>query len=117
MKDKIKKIVSSFLLMLFVSYYGSINLFFHTHVINGITIVHSHFHAETHHDTQNGGHTEHSITLISQISHFDYVDFSCNCELKPVLSCRDVACRVSTAQWVVSLHLQNLSLRAPPVAA
>ena len=115
--NKIKKITALFLLVLFAGYYGGVTLFFHTHIINGVMIVHSHFHAETHHDTQSGGHTEHSITLIAQITHFDYVDFSCDCELKPLQPCRDAACHVSTAQRGISLHLQNLSLRAPPVAA
>jgi hypothetical protein len=117
MKNKIKKIISLFLLTLFVGYYGSVTLFFHTHVINGVTIVHSHIHAEKHHDTQNGGHTQQSITLIAQISHFCYVDFSGECVLKPLQVCKDTACTVPAMQWVASIHLQNLSLRAPPIAA
>jgi len=115
--NKIRKITALFLLVLFVVYYGSINLFYHTHIINGVTIVHSHFHAETHHDTQSGGHTWHSITLIAQISHFDYADFSCRFELKPAQPCRGVVRNIFTTQKVTSLHLKNLSLRAPPVAA
>jgi hypothetical protein len=117
MKDKIKKITSLFLLMLFVGYYGSVTLFFHSHIINGVTIVHSHIHTETHHDTQSGGHTQQSITLIAQISHFDYVDISGNAQLKPLQLCRDTACCVPAVRWVTSIHLHNCSLRAPPVAA
>ena len=114
--DKIKKIISIFLLIVFVGYYGNVTLFSHTHIINGVTIVHSHIHKNSHHDTQSGGHTEHNITLIAQISHIDYVDFSCNCALNSPQLCMDIEHCVPTIEWVTSLHLQNLSLRAPPVA-
>jgi hypothetical protein len=103
--------------MLFVGYFGSATLFFHTHIVNGVTIVHSHIHAEKHHNTQNGGHTERSITLIAQISHFNYIDFSGDCVLKPLQPCRYSAYLVSTQQWASSIHLQNVSLRAPPITA
>jgi len=41
-------------------------LFYHSHVINGATIVHSHFHSKAH--TQTGTHSESELTLISALS-------------------------------------------------
>ena len=114
--NKIKKTVSLCLLTLFAGYYGGVTLFVHTHIINGVTIVHSHFHAETHHDTKSGGHTEQSITLIAQISHFDYVDFECG--NLPNSSDFQLPENIifETTHWVASIYFDNISLRAPPVA-
>jgi len=42
MKNKLRTILSQILLVLFVSYYGSITLFWHSHRLGNITIVHSH---------------------------------------------------------------------------
>ena len=79
-----KRIASSFFVVLFASYYAGTILFDHTHLIEGAVITHSHIHANSHHDTNNGNHTEQSITLIAQFSHFEYIDFSCNCVLEPL---------------------------------
>jgi hypothetical protein len=113
--SKIKKILSLFLAVLFMSYYASTVFFSHIHIISGATITHSHFHDNSHHDTKSGGHTENCITLIAQISHFEYIDFSCNFTLAPQQfqwhknKVIEIPCKT------VSIHLQNLSLRAPPI--
>ena len=112
---KKKKIISYFLVALFVSYYTSVTLFYHSHIINGVTIVHSHLHTASHHNTQNGGHGTYSITLIAQISHFDSIDFSYNCVLQPTQLLLHKNKCTEIAQRVTSIHLQTLSLRAPPV--
>jgi len=112
---RIKKIAASFFVVLFVSYYGSAVLFSHTHIINGVTIVHSHIHTDSHHNTKSGGHTAQSITLIAQISHFDYIDFSCKFVLDAPQHILNKIKFIETSHWVVSIHLQNLSLRAPPI--
>jgi hypothetical protein len=115
MAERTKKIVSLLFVALFMSFYANISLFTHTHVINGATIIHSHFHKETHHDTQSGGHTEHSITLIAQTSHFDCHDFLCNYILKPLPPLQKQIKIAEISHKVTSVHLQNLSLRAPPI--
>ena len=49
-RENVNKLIHLFLLALFLSYYGSITFFSHYHVVNGVTIVHSHFfcgHADT----------------------------------------------------------------------
>ena len=59
----------SILLVLFVSYYANITFFSHAHIINGVTIVHSHFHT----GFDNSQHPQHQhstadIQLIAVIS-------------------------------------------------
>ena len=113
--DKIRKIISLFFVELFASYYAGTTLFSHTHIIRGATIVHSHIHTHSHHDSKSGNHTEQSITLIALSSHFEFADLSCNCVLKPSQSLLHKEKTVETTHWFVSIHLENLTLRAPPV--
>ena len=42
MREKRAKYLRWLLLLLFIGYYGSVSLFMHVHVENGVTIVHSH---------------------------------------------------------------------------
>ena len=112
---KIKRIVSVFFLALFVSYHAGSTLFSHTHTISGATIIHSHFHKDSHHNTKSGNHTAQSITLIAQVSHFDYLDFSCDCVLKPSQFSIQENKFTETTHWIIPIHLENLSLRAPPI--
>jgi len=42
MKERVKQILTHVLLLLFISYYGSITLFWHSHHLGNTTIVHSH---------------------------------------------------------------------------
>ena len=112
---KTKKLLSYFFIALFTSYYGSTAFFSHLHIISGATIYHSHIHANSHHDTKSGNHTEKCITLIAQISQFQYIDFSCNCILKPLQFPIQDHKFVATTHWIPSIHLENTTLRAPPV--
>ena len=104
-----------FFIILFVSYYASTTLFFHTHIISGATITHSHLHTNTHHNTESGGHTEYCITLIAQFSHFDYTDFSCNCDLNASQYLLHESKFAETTHWVAAIYFHNLLLRAPPI--
>ena len=112
--DKIKKIISLFFVALYISFHVSTTLFSHTHTISGATIIHSHLHTDSHHNTNSGGHTEQSITLISQISHFEYIDFSFICVPIPAQFPIYENKFIETAHRITSTHLKNLSLRAPP---
>jgi len=114
-KLKIKKIISFLFVALFMSFYASTTFFSHTHIISGATITHSHAHANSHHDTKTGGHTEHCITLIAQVSHFEYIDFLCCSVPTPLQFPLHKNTFVETTHWVASIHFQNLSLRAPPM--
>lgn len=66
-----KKIMRYFLLILFLGYYGSITLFTHTHIINGVTIIHSHpFNSGTEKNPIKHQHTANGFILIQFLSHF-----------------------------------------------
>ena len=69
-KYHFKQIISTVLLILFVLYYADITLFQHTHIINGVTIVHSHFHNRNHEKTPTGGHTATEVTFFADSSLF-----------------------------------------------
>jgi hypothetical protein len=88
--------------------------FSHTHVISGATIIHSHIHAASHHNTTNGNHTEQSITLIAQYSHIEYIDYVNPNVPIPYQSPLHEHKFTHTFHWVASVYLPNHALRAPP---
>lgn len=111
----IRSVFAGFFMLLFAVFYVNATMFWHCHIINGVTIVHSHIHTASHHNTSNGAHSESSLTLIDAINTlecledvggqlFDFTAYRTLCAvlLLPTL--------VVTA--VVSLRL--FSLRAPP---
>ena len=67
-KAYIRELMAMAMLLLFVAYYGNATLFYHTHIINGVVIVHSHMHNNHHHDSSDGEHSASQITLISALS-------------------------------------------------
>ena len=56
---------SSFLLMLFSCYLCGISLFSHTHIVNGSSVVHSHFGGNSEHQ-----HSESQYAVIDILSNF-----------------------------------------------
>jgi hypothetical protein len=68
MSDKSKQFISRLLIVIFAFYYVNICFFYHSHIINGVTIVHSHVHNKDH--TQTGSHSSSELTLISALSAF-----------------------------------------------
>ncbi|MDR0573943.1 MAG: hypothetical protein LBG96_07955 [Tannerella sp.] len=68
MPKRTKQITGCLLLLIFAAYYVNVMFFAHSHIIKGVTIVHSHFHNEAH--TQTGTHSTSEITLISALSVF-----------------------------------------------
>jgi hypothetical protein len=71
LNNKLNKSVSYFLLILFLAYYGSITLFNHTHIVNGVTIAHSHpFSSENGETPVKHHHTANEYILIQSISNF-----------------------------------------------
>lgn len=64
LKQLLHKIARYFLPVLFISYIGCISLFTHSHVVNGVTIVHSHpYKPGTEHE-----HTTAEFQLIHMLS-------------------------------------------------
>jgi hypothetical protein len=112
MHQKIKRLTGIILLTIFVCYYANICFFYHGHIVNGVTIVHSHFHDRAH--TQTNSHTASELTLISILSLFQ----SCPPALLFVGLCMLLAAG-SLRQHrgepeVVSRPVPYCSLRAPP---
>ena len=64
----IARIAAMVLLLLFATYYVQVNFFVHSHIVNGVTVVHSHMHRSTHHDTDTGGHSETELTIIASLN-------------------------------------------------
>jgi hypothetical protein len=68
MPKKTRQIVGAILVAIFALYYANISLFYHSHIINGVTVIHSHFHGKAH--EQTGTHSQSELTLISSLSSF-----------------------------------------------
>jgi len=113
-KYRFRQTIASALLVLFAVYYTDITFFEHTHIINGITIVHSHFYNSDHTQTPSGGHTTTEITFFAVNSLFQ--------TFQDVLSPVDMTLfLVLCSVFFISIHtnysqgFQHFSLlRAPP---
>lgn len=103
------------MLLLFVGYYVDVNFFVHAHIINGVTIVHSHVHNQHHHDSEEGGHTISEITLIASLTNqFLATDLYPQPDLTPFfILFQSIGAEQQSPR--MALHLLSLSLRAPPV--
>ena len=65
MKDSVhstKRLIASFLLILFMGYVSSVSLFQHGHIVNGQLIAHSHPYSDT---SETGQHTHTSCEFIT----------------------------------------------------
>lgn len=57
--------------MLFIAYMGGISFFTHSHIVNGVTIVHSHpFKTDSGHE-----HTTAEFELMAHLNHIDLTAF------------------------------------------
>lgn len=60
-----------FLLVLFLGYFGSVTLFVHTHMVNGVQITHSHPYNPFTSDALPGHqHSANELMVIDALSHF-----------------------------------------------
>lgn len=65
------KTLSILLLILFLGYYGSITFFTHVHIIDGVTIVHSHpYHSLNGNNQPINKHTNKELQVIQFLSDF-----------------------------------------------
>lgn len=114
-KDKIfRAIVGAFLFALFVCYAGSVSLFTHTHLINGVTIVHSHPYPKGH-TSDPAAHSESEIQLISVIG--TYLSVAENPFVEVPSDILSLVARVKPAirtSFCSAKIERRLSLRAPP---
>ncbi len=64
-----QRLAASVMLLIIALYYINVSLFPHVHIVDGVTIVHSHFCSESH-SNSGDGHTESELTLINIISQY-----------------------------------------------
>lgn len=73
MKIKARDFSKYFLAILFIVYYVSITLFYHSHIINGVTVSHSHFywtHTDSNGKPVNHSHSQDEYIFIKIITQF-----------------------------------------------
>jgi hypothetical protein len=106
-----------FLLILFLGYFGSITLFTHTHIVNGVAIIHSHPYNPFSKDKPvNHQHSENGFILIHFLSHFlttvSFLAFSIEV-YKAVL--RKYTLQKNNESFYNLTFLCSNGLRAPPL--
>ncbi|MFI3258612.1 MAG: hypothetical protein R3Y16_00785 [Rikenellaceae bacterium] len=103
------------LLLIFVANYANITLFGHYHVVDGVTIVHSHFHTADHTNNEdNGGHSSNELTLIKILSNFVAVAQSSQIEIDRSVSDLHVLFSVKSEPAIAGELYSLPLLRAPP---
>lgn len=109
------------LLILFTGYYITITFYSHAHIINGVTIVHSHFYLNGDVDSSaanpvNHQHSAAELTLISIISTFQIAAITIIflvLVLFSKISRKKYYVRNKTLHWF-DCWIKNPSLRGPP---
>lgn len=110
--EKLRNILKWFLPLLFIAYLGGITLFTHSHVVNGVIIVHSHPFKGAHE------HTEAQVETIFFLSSFVASSLPAVLFAAPaflVLLCVLVVPAVERIKYVKARG--SISLRAPPERA
>ncbi len=74
LNERIKSVLKIALPVLFIYYAASVSLFVHTHVVNGVTIVHSHPYSKNSDGNPAHAHSGTQIELIHQLSTFFAAD-------------------------------------------
>ncbi len=115
-KEWIGRSVTLLLLILFLGYYGGITLFPHSHIVNGITIVHSHPYKQGNKSNSSGlPHTGKELLLIQTLSEFVSTVAALYIAafiLKPLML--DPFVRFTMAGYAEPGGNGNNTLRAPP---
>lgn len=116
MRDKCAKYMKFVLPVLFMLYMGGIISFTHVHIINGVTIVHSHPYHHNADGTTDHEHTGTELQLLHQLSTIQQVG---SCLFDYTVKAYTSYEITLNSQPVVHTHLCQLNkavqLRAPPV--
>lgn len=113
MKNNLRRpILRAFFPLLFVSYWAAITLFVHPHVVNGVTIVHSHPFAKDKHT-----HSEAQFQLIDLLNTFSTTECDLASWTFVAMPTLPAVYRLPDACPIHSVRLIRLfSLRAPPTS-
>jgi hypothetical protein len=107
-----KRSIASILFVVFTFYYVNICFFSHSHIINGTTVVHSHFHNKTH--AQTGTHTNSELKLISSLSAFKTLPVDMCAVSLVILLLLQLFILPFFKEQIYSDTTACISLRAPP---
>ncbi len=107
---KLRKFTALFFLAVFGWYFSGINLFPHIHIVNGNSIVHSHFGGTSEH-----GHSEAEYAIVDLLSTWqtEAADPLCGAALPFYLSCTGL-CSCHMLLHVSACACPVNSLRGPP---
>lgn len=107
-----RQVISCVLVVVFALYYANISFFYNSHVINGVTIVHSHFHGKNH--EQSDTHSENELKLISVLSFFQSLQATvCFVALEVFFLLQEVITLRITDHFIPKT-VACITLRAPP---
>jgi hypothetical protein len=112
MSQKSKQIIARMLIVIFTCYYANICFFYHSHIINGATIVHSHLYNQPH--TQTNAHGESEITLISALSVFQSLQVAVCFTGLGIFLLFQTLILLFAEKRIVTTTVACISLRAPP---
>ncbi|MBU3813205.1 MAG: hypothetical protein H9791_01670 [Candidatus Bacteroides intestinipullorum] len=107
--EKLRRIIKFALPLIFILYWGGITLFTHTHVVNGVIMVHSHPFKTNH---------QHSQAEAETILILDHYTTSAIPSLEPIVQCFCILLGVLAIPRTIHLRLpqteDGIRLRAPP---
>ena len=107
--EKLRRIMKFFLPLLFLTYWGGVTLFTHSHVVNGVIIVHSHPSEANHQHTESQAETILFLDYyVASAVLFMLVAVPCFCALLGLLAVPRRTC------LYLSLPEDGIRLRAPP---
>lgn len=100
------------LVIIFALYYANISFFYHSHIINGFSISHSHIHNSEH--AKTGTHSEAELLSIALPSNFQSLPAAlCSAGIELFILFL-VIIRVPSEQQPISAVVTHSYLRGPP---
>lgn len=116
MKKLSIKISKYFFLVIFLGFFGSVTFFNHSHIVNGLTIVHSHPFKSDINGKPNHNHTGTGFLLVNFLANFVATAVFASTSLTILLNFRE-----KLAPLFYNVSLRNLfsnsnPLRGPPQA-
>ncbi len=114
--NKVTYLMKFILPIIFINYFISISMFTHTHVVNGVTIVHSHPYAADDNGTPTHSHTGAEIQLIHTLSTFYSTATVVLCILLGLFLTKEIYLYAKPPKAIPIITIFGLSrLRPPPV--
>ncbi|MBR2429737.1 MAG: hypothetical protein IKB15_07185 [Alistipes sp.] len=113
MQKRLQYIIAALHLAVIIFWLGGTTLFIHSHIIDGVDIVHSHPYAGS---ADDHSHTADNVLQISRMANVDML-IGEGSFVEGVIIAMHVTEGVDTAEKVTSYDASSVALRAPPVRA